>query len=138
MKGFGRVPRTRGVTTNQGAGILIVDAEEESRATVEKALETLGRELFLAASGIDALEQLADHWIALALIALELPGIDGLAVVKKIERDRPEVQVLVLTRDDSPDAVEECLRHGALEVMRKPVSAEHVRSAASSALGLDA
>lgn len=120
---------------NQPAGILIVDAEDESRITVEKALEAFGRDLFVTNSGIDALEQLADHSIALALIALELPGIDGLAVVKKVELERPEVRVLVLTTGDRPDDIEESLRHGALQVLRKPVSAEQVRRAVRSALG---
>lgn len=116
------------------AGILIVDAEDESRLRLAQALEEFGRELFLTNSGIDALEQLADHQVALALIALELPGIDGLAVVKKIERERPEVRVLVLSTGRRPDEIEDSVRHGALDVLRKPVSAERVRSAVRAAL----
>lgn len=119
---------------NRQPGILIVDAEEESRTALEQALEGFGRELFVTNSGIDALEQLADHPIALALIALELPGIDGLAVVEKIERERPEVGVLVLTTGRRPEEIEQCVQHGALGVLRKPVSAEQVRSAVLSAL----
>lgn len=120
---------------NRQAGILVVDAEEESRTAVVEALRPLGRDLFVANSGEEALEQLADHPIALALIGLELPGIDGLAVVKKIERDRPDVRVLVLTRDADPSEIEESVRHGALDVIRKPVSAEGVRSAVRFGLG---
>lgn len=119
---------------NRQPGILIVDAEEESRITLVQALEGFDRELFVTNSGIDALEQLADHRIALALIALELPGIDGLAVVEKIERERLEVGVLVLTTGRRPDEIEQCVRHGALVVLQKPVSAERVRSAVRSVL----
>lgn len=116
------------------AGILIIDAEDESRITMEQALEGLGRELFVTNSGIDALEQLADHSMALVLVALELPDIDGLAVLKKIERERPEVGVIVVASGRRPNEIEEAVRHGALDVLQRPVSAQRVRSAVRSAL----
>lgn len=119
---------------NRRAGILIVDAEEEWRTAVVEALRPLGCDLFVTNSGEEALEQLADHPIAIALIGLDLPGIDGLAVVKKIERERPDVRVFVLARGADPSEIEESVRHGALDVFRKPVPAEGIRSVVRAAL----
>lgn len=107
--------------------ILIVDTEPNTRATLGEALEPLGHELVLVATGEDAIEQLADRNVALVLLDLKLPGVDGQAVLAKIERDRPEVRVLILATHGTAEAVLEGMKHGALDVIHKPFSLDQIR-----------
>lgn len=107
--------------------ILVVDDEPNTRATLAEALEPLGYEIVLVATGEDAIQQLADRDIALVLLDLKLPGIDGLAVLEKIERDRPDVRVLILTAHGTVDSAVEGMKHGADDVIQKPFSLEQIR-----------
>lgn len=107
--------------------ILVVDDEANTRATLGEALEPLGHELVLVATGEDAIEQLADRDVSLVLLDLKLPGVDGQAVLEKIERDRPDVRVLILTEHGTAEAVLEGRKHGAVDVVNKPFSLDQIR-----------
>lgn len=108
--------------------ILVVDDERNTRLTLEQALEPLGYELRLAASGEEALAELADSSIALVLLDLRMPGVDGLEVLRHIERDRPDLRVLILTAHGTVDSAVEVMKHGAADVIRKPFSVEEIRA----------
>lgn len=107
--------------------ILVVDDEPNTRATLGEALEPLGHELVLVATGEDAIEQLADRDVSLVLLDLKLPGVDGQAVLEKIERDRPDARVLILTAHGTAEAVLEGMKHGAVDVIHKPFSLDQIR-----------
>lgn len=107
--------------------ILIVDNEPNTRAVLGEALEPLGHELVLVATGEDAIELLADRDISLVLLDLKLPGVDGQAVLEKIERDRPEVRVLILAVHGTAEAVLEGMKQGAVDVIHKPFSLDQIR-----------
>jgi DNA-binding NtrC family response regulator len=111
------------------ATILVVDDEKNTRLTLEQALEPLGYRIRLAASGEEALAAIDDRALRLVLLDLRMPGIDGLAVLRQIEQDRPDVRVLVLTAHGTVDSAVDAMKHGALDVMQKPFSVEEIREA---------
>lgn len=107
--------------------ILVVDDENNTRMTLEEALEPLGYEIVLAASGEEALDRLSDPQLALVLLDLKMPGISGLDVLRHIERERPDLRVVILTAHGTVDAAVESMKHGAFDVVRKPFSLDEIR-----------
>lgn len=108
---------------------LIVERDAGVRSVVETALRPYCSALWLAASGADALTILAEHRISLLFLELRLPDLDGLAIVEKLERDRPEVRVFLLVDDPADDRVAEARRHGIAGIINKPLSIDDVRRA---------
>ena len=68
------------------------------------------------------------------LLSLELPDIDGLAVLEKIRQADPAVPVVVMAAPESSDQITQAIRAGALNWIAKPLEEEKLRSAADSAL----
>jgi DNA-binding NarL/FixJ family response regulator len=65
----------------------------------------------------------------LVLLDLELPGIDGIEVTRRLKRRVPEVDVLILTSFDDEKKVYEAIQAGAAGYLVKRVGPEKIRSA---------
>lgn len=107
--------------------ILIVEADADLRHLLEEALRPFKAELRLAASGDEALEMLAVNRFRLVLLDLDLPVIDGLAVLETLERKHAEIPVIVLADDASAPDATAAEAHGAAAVIEKPLTASRVR-----------
>lgn len=107
--------------------ILIVDDEKNIRSALGDALAPLGYEIALAESGQRALELMRDPSIRLVLLDLKMPGIGGIDVLRRIERERPDLRVLILTAHGTVDTAVESMKRGAVDVLQKPVAMEELR-----------
>ncbi len=64
--------------------LLIVDDETNVRLSFRMTLETEGYEIFEARSGEQAVQLLAQHSFALAILDVRMPGMDGLELLAKM------------------------------------------------------
>ncbi len=76
-------------------------------------------------AGVEQVVQLKPH---LLLLDLELPGIDGIEVTKRVKRRAPEVEVLILTSFDDEQKVYEAIQAGASGYLVKRVGPDKIRS----------
>jgi len=67
--------------------ILVVEDHEDNRKIVRDLLRRTGYEMFEAHDGEAALERLASERFDLVLMDLQLPGIDGYEVTRRIRAD---------------------------------------------------
>ena len=65
--------------------ILVVDDENNMRWVLEKALKKAGYEVITASRGDEGLRQFARHSVDLILVDLKMPGMDGFAVLERME-----------------------------------------------------
>jgi DNA-binding NtrC family response regulator len=107
--------------------ILIVDDEKNIRLALSMALETLGLPLETAASGEEALAKLDQGGYGLMLLDLRMPGMDGMEVLRRVSRQRPEVKVIIITAYGSIDLAVEAMKLGAVDFLQKPFDATQVR-----------
>jgi two-component system, OmpR family, alkaline phosphatase synthesis response regulator PhoP len=107
--------------------VLVVDDEANARLTMKAALEPLGYEIVLAASGEEAVEAVSDPAVELVLLDLKMPGIDGLHVLERIEAVRPGLSVVVVTAHGTVDRAVQSMKRGAIDVVQKPFSLEQIR-----------
>ena len=107
--------------------ILIVDDEKTIRLAISMALEKLGIPLETAASGEEALEKVAQDGYELMLLDLRLPGLDGMAVLRQVSQQLPELKVIIITAFGSIDLAVEAMKLGAVDFLQKPFDAKQVR-----------
>ena len=73
--------------------VLVVDDEESVRRLVLETLRTNGFELREAASGEEALAEIASRTPDALILDLVMPGLDGFAVLERLQ-DNPETRLL--------------------------------------------
>ena len=76
--------------------ILIVEDEDMIREGISDYLADCGYETIQAADGLEALEQFSNHQVALVLLDIQMPKLNGLEVLSEI-RKSSQVPVLMLT-----------------------------------------
>jgi len=85
-----------------GTSVLIVEDDDLIASFVRRALMRLGHSVTCAATGQDALTQLAEGSVDLVLLDLTLPDIDGLEILRLMREAGSAVPVVVLTSRSDP------------------------------------
>ncbi len=111
--------------------ILLVDDLEENLLSLEALLRQDGLILLKARSGHEALELLLEHEVALALMDVQMPGMDGFELAELMrgaERTR-RIPIIFLTAG-SADWQKRFRSYeaGAVDFLQKPVETEILRS----------
>ncbi|MFN7133147.1 MAG: response regulator [Myxococcales bacterium] len=81
-----------------------------------------------AMSGESAVEQCLELKPELVLLDLELPGINGIEVTRRIKAKQPEVDILILTSFDDETKVYEAIQAGASGYLVKRVAVDKILS----------
>jgi PAS domain S-box-containing protein len=119
--------------------ILIVDDRAENLLALEAILEPLGHKLVRASSGEDALRSLLAHEIAVILLDVQMPGMNGFEVariVKSRERTR-HIPIIFLTAiSKEEEYVFTGYSVGAIDYLFKPFQPEILRSKVAALVDL--
>ena len=108
------------------AAILVVDDDAPIRRMLERTLAAGGFEVALAADGGDALAQVERSAPDLLVLDVTMPGLDGLAVCRRLRGKGLALPILLLTaRDAVPNRVAG-LEAGADDYLVKPFAAEEL------------
>ena len=100
--------------------LLIVEDEKELCDTIAKSLYDVGYEVDTSYNGSEALEYVLTEEYDLIVLDLNLPGIDGMDILRELRRENEETKVLILSaRSQIADKVEG-LDAGANDYMEKP------------------
>jgi PAS domain S-box-containing protein len=116
------------------ANVLLVDDRPENLLALEGILEPLGQNLIYANSGEDALRQLLRHDIALILLDVQMPELDGFETAQLIkQRERtshvPIIFITAISKDE--EQVYRGYSAGAVDYVFKPFNPEVLRSKVS-------
>jgi CheY-like chemotaxis protein len=104
--------------------ILVVDDQEENLEEMEELLEELGSVVRRARTGPEALAIMAAGNIGLALMDVQMPGMDGFEVARRMRSD-PETRftpiIFISGMRQTNDVLNEGYSAGAVDFMTKPV-----------------
>jgi signal transduction histidine kinase len=121
------------------AKVLLVDDRPENLLALEALLRHNDAEILKAESGKRALELLLEHEVALALIDVQMPELDGFALaelMRNVERTR-EIPIIFVTAGlHDQDRVFEGYESGAVDFLIKPLDARILASKVSVFLQL--
>ena len=104
--------------------VLAADDSATARMHLEGILSGLGHACLCVAGGEELLALLAEQEVDLILCDLVMPGMDGLEVLDRARRLKPEVPFIIITSYGSLDSAVEALRQGADDYLAKPVEPE--------------
>jgi len=107
--------------------ILVVDDDAHIVRTLEIMLQGDGHEVFAARSGEEALARLERQGVDIALVDLQLPGMSGTDLLRRLRDAHRDVQAVIITAHGSIETAVEAMKEGAFDYLTKPFSPDQVR-----------
>src|SRR5690606_34080750 len=114
--------------------LLLVEDEPEVADVVASLLRRQGHRVALAAHGLDALGSVAVARFDLALLDLDLPGMDGLALARQLRAQGFTPPLLAVTARSDVEAEQQARAAGFDGFLRKPVTGEMLAAAIDAVL----
>ncbi|MBI5837339.1 MAG: sigma-54-dependent Fis family transcriptional regulator [Candidatus Eisenbacteria bacterium] len=111
--------------TDDSPRVLIVDDEENFRAMLTEHLRDQGYGASAVGSSADALESLARDPHDAVLLDIRLGRENGIEVLRRIKRDFPDVEVVMVTAFGSVNLAVEATKLGSFDFVEKPLNHDH-------------
>jgi excisionase family DNA binding protein len=123
-------------TTPSRSRVLLVDDEESIRKLLSRMLES-AYDVEVAADGETAMRLLRapEAHYDLLISDLNMPGIDGLMLIREAQRIDPTLPAIVITGYSSESSAIAALNLGVAGYLTKPFGTSQVLAAAAKALG---
>ncbi|MEM1416850.1 MAG: response regulator [Myxococcota bacterium] len=112
-------------------GVLLVESDPDHQWRLARLLTVDGNRGVGTSSGDGALALVAEWPVDLAIVAEDLPGMDGLEVVRRLRELAPSLAVVLMTRPDGPDTRVAAELAGANAVLQKPFRPDVLRGCLS-------
>lgn len=106
---------------NSSAKLLIIDDDCRVRASLADYLEDSGFQVLQAAGALAGLELFDLHHPDLVISDLRMPQMDGLELVRRINRRCPDLPVIIVSGAGVMADAVEALRLGAVDYLIKPI-----------------
>jgi two-component system, sensor histidine kinase and response regulator len=116
---------------SDAVNILVVDDIAQNLAAIEVALSRPGLRLLNASSGAEALEVLLAHDVALALLDVRMPGMDGFELaelMRGVNRTRSVPIIFMTAASQDPIRTFKGYEAGAVDFLHKPLDPRILRS----------
>jgi len=110
--------------TEHSARLLIVDDNKVNRLLLSRSVELLGHQIALAENGRVALDKVRKEPFDLLLLDIEMPELDGFAVLEQLKADLKlrDMPVIVTSSIEGLDNIIRCIELGAEDYLPKPVN----------------
>lgn len=116
------------------ACIYIVDDDEAVRDSARILLEAYGYDVQIFAGGAEFLSSFDGRPMACLILDINMPGMDGLAVLDAVRARWPGLPVIMITGRGDKAAKAQALGNGAIALLEKPFSDVALRDAIEHAL----
>ncbi|GHA03130.1 DNA-binding response regulator [Arenicella chitinivorans] len=114
--------------------ILVVEDDQEIQGQLQRKLGHLGYQVSVAEDGVEALFYLSEYEIALAIVDLGLPRMDGMQLIQQLRTNNHDLPVLILTARTGWKSKVEGLNSGADDYLVKPFQFEELVARVSALL----
>src|SRR5271169_5049575 len=115
--------------------ILIVEDEDNARKGYEALLRKWNCEVLGVASGEDALAKFPEFSPQVILADVELPGMNGLDLLRHLGEEIQRIPVIIITGRGSDERVVQAIDAGAFWYIEKPLKPPVLRALLDRALG---
>src|SRR6202165_4594288 len=124
------------MSTHEIPYVLIVDDDTALLAALPQALSLrlTAVEVDTSDSAHNALDLIREHDYDAIVSDIKMPGMDGLALLAKIQDLRPDTPTLLITGHGEHDLVVQALRGGAYDFIQKPIARDHFVASLSRAI----
>ncbi len=108
--------------------ILLADDEKSLRTVLVIELTDAGYEITATDSGAKAAELIENEEFDVLLLDLNMPGIGGIDVLKRIKSAETATEVIILTGHGTVHTAVEAMKLGAYDFLTKPFKLEELRA----------
>lgn len=127
LKANNKIP-SKAISENKKIRILIVEDEDITRNTLSSILKEMGYEVITAEDGYEAIENIENSLINIAIVDIKLPGIDGLETFKLLKEKFPEIKGIIITAYSAESWSQRVLETGASICLSKPFNVDEIIS----------
>lgn len=111
----------------QNQPILIVEDEAGPRESLRMILKPF-YEIHTAANGEEAIRIFQAHNFGVVTLDLNMPGMTGIEVLKRLKKLKPEVEVVIITALATLPNAQKAIQYGASDFLSKPFHVSEVIS----------
>ncbi len=117
-----------------GPLVLVVDDDATARRMLDVRMRALGCQVAMAETGREALTAIERDLPAVILLDLQMPQMDGLEVLRILNREGVDVSTIVITAHGTIDTAVEAMKEGAVDFILKPFDPQYLEMAVRRAL----
>ncbi|THD63946.1 MAG: response regulator [Phenylobacterium sp.] len=127
-------PCGQGSYRRGGPQVYVVEDDAPLRRSLERLLRSEGLDVRSYASGAEFFEEAADLPPGCVLTDLNMPGMDGLELIRRVTGWRLPFAAILITGHGAVATAVEAMKAGARDFIEKPVQPETLLKAVRSAL----
>ena len=121
-------------TSKKKEHILVVDDSPNTLEMLQRKLESEGYRVSVAPGAIEAIRILESTPMDLVVTDLKMPGVNGLSLVRHIQENFKDTEVMMITGYPSIEGAVEAVKKGAEEYLAKPFTDEELFAAVKRVL----
>ena len=106
--------------------ILVIDDERSIRNTLKEILEYENYKVETIESGKQALKLIEKNDFDLVFCDIKMPEMDGIEVLKEIEKLKPEIPVIMISGHGNIETAVESIKFGAYDFIQKPLDLNRI------------
>ena len=106
--------------------ILLVDDDRILQTSIGDFLKHRGYRVRQALDGREALRQIDAHPPKLLISDIQMPGMDGIELLRRVRARLPDLPVILITGHGTLETAVEALRNRAYDYLKKPVQLEEL------------
>jgi len=106
--------------------VLLIDDEAGFREPLAKRLARRGFAVDQAGGGEEGLDRLARQPASVVVLDVKMPGMDGLETLRRIKKDHPSLEVILLTGQACHQDGVCGIKEGAFDYLAKPIEVDHL------------
>ncbi|WP_240665241.1 sigma-54 dependent transcriptional regulator [Idiomarina sp. 29L] len=108
--------------------VLVVEDDVSLREAIIDTLELADCQCLEAANGEEALVALKETKVSLVISDVQMPGVDGLQLLRSMNRQQYDIPVIMMTAFAKVDDAVIAMREGAVDYLTKPFSIEKLQT----------
>jgi EAL domain-containing protein (putative c-di-GMP-specific phosphodiesterase class I) len=116
------------------ARVLVIDDEPLMRKLLARLLTVAGYEVVVSEGGAQAIELLWHSTFDVVVSDVNMPGVDGIEVLRFVRERDPDLPVILVTACASTDTAIGAVQHHATAYMTKPIDSKRLQEEVAQAL----
>ena len=106
--------------------VLVIDDDVSLRRVIEFTLQQAGYNVTVAADGETGLTHFAREAPSVVITDIQMPGISGYEVLRRLRAENPQVQVILVTAFGTVEQAVSAMKEGAFDYITKPFSRDEL------------
>ncbi len=119
------------------SNILVIDDEQGIRTVLKEVLEDEAHHVDLAEDGFQGLLVLETEPVDVVILDVWLPNMGGIDVLKKIKKEYPDIEVIIISGHANIKVAVQAVKIGAFDFLEKPLSLDKTITVVENALKLE-